>query len=323
MNIIKLLSNYQRLRPHTRCHLLQLPLEILLEVFDLLPPYCLLLVCQTCRPLRAITYQYHLPRRGEMLITPQDKVRYLTCLARSLPDQWVCVKCCKLHKTDCFDVPSRFIYHLECEKGFERRDSNSISNRESYAAKMPSHRHVELTLKYARLKSLKWRQQKFLQAPLKPYHIPIEGEFLETLDKNALEQYSFYPKVIDGRYVHLFTQTYLEARNKISRKFLRRERICHHIHGSEGNFTMAVDMAFSAENTQLFFSCSSCGTDFSIQASPERVIIFIWQDLGPEGTVFDPEWESMLCNLTRVYHQPGSIRNLYNQFDSNESYWVF
>jgi hypothetical protein len=81
-------------------------------------------------------------------------------------------------------------------------------------------------------------------------------------------------------------------------------------------------MAFSTEDTQLFFSCSSCATDFSIQASPERVTIRTWQDLGPEGTVFDPEWESMLCDLTRVYHQPGSIRNLYDQLESNEDYIV-
>jgi hypothetical protein len=82
-------------------------------------------------------------------------------------------------------------------------------------------------------------------------------------------------------------------------------------------------MAFLAENIQLFFCCSSCRTDFSIQASPESVTICTWQDLGPEGTVFDPEWESMLCDLTSVYHQPGSVRDLFDQRENNEYYWVF
>lgn len=258
-----------------------------------------------------------------MLDAPRDRIRYLTCLARSLPDRWACARCCKLHKIDYWDVPSWFLYRAECEGRYEWRDRDDISNRESYAVVAPSHRHVELTLKYTRLKSLKWRQRNLLRRLLKPYHIPATGGFIKTLYRATLEQSSCYPKVIDGRYLHLFTRTFLEAHDKITREFLARERICHHISSYEENLKMAINMAFSAENTQLFFSCSSCRTDFSIQASPERATLCIWQDLGPEGTVFDPEWESLLSNITQVYHQPGSIRNLYDQLDNNDFYWEF
>lgn len=259
-----------------------------------------------------------------MLATPRDKLRYLTCLARSLPEQWVCAKCCKLHKTCWYDVPADFIYRPECQYGSEWRDQEKISNRDSYALFMPAHRHVELTLKYTRLKSKKWRHREFLQKLLTPHYFPDKESFWTMRDQGILEQFSFCPKVIDGRYVHLSIQTYLKAQTKISRRFLKRERICHHIHGYKESFTMAIDMAFSTENTQLFFCCSSCRTDFSIKASPERVTICTWQDLGPEGTVFDPDWESMLCNNTSIYHRPGSIQNLYNQLEhNNEVYWEF
>ncbi|EHK46695.1 hypothetical protein TRIATDRAFT_42939 [Trichoderma atroviride IMI 206040] len=323
MNIIKLLSSFQRLRPHTRSYLLRLPVEILLEILNLLPPHCLLVIYQTCRPLRAITHQYFLSGRGEILATLEDKLRYLTCLARSLPDYWVCARCCKLHKIVWRDVPATHLYNPECEYGSDLwRDPEDIQIRNSFALNMPAHRHVQLTLKYTRLRTIKWRQRRRLQRLLEPHYFPDKERFYNHKEEGILEQSSFYPKVIDGRYVHLSVQTYLGAQNTISRQFLRRERICHHIRDYKTNLTMAFDMAFSAKDSQLFFSCSSCGTDFSIQASPELVIICTWQDLGPEGTVFDPEWESMFCDLTRVSHQPGNARKLYDQLENNEDYLV-
>lgn len=333
MNIIKLLSSFQWLRPHTRSYLLRLPLEILLEILNLLPPYCLLVVYQTCRPLRAIIHQNFLSGRGEMLVTLKDKLRYLTCLARSLPDRWVCAKCCKLHKIFWYDVPAYRIYKPECESGTIWPNREDISNRNTYALHMPAHRHVQLTLKYTRSERLSRKHRKILQSLLKPHYNPDKDNFRTVGDEGILEQHSFTPKVIDGRYVHLSVhlyigvesgssiQNFLGARNKISRWHLRKD-ICHHIRGYGSSFEMAIEMAFSAENIQLFFCCNSCRTDFSIQASPERAIIRTWQDLGPEGTVFDPEWESLLSNLTRVYHQPGSIRNLYEQVENNEDYWI-
>lgn len=323
MNIIKLLSSFRRLRPHTHSYLLRLPIEIMLEILNLLPPYCLLVVYQTCRPLRAIIHQNFLSGRGEMLATLEDKLRYLTCLARSLPDQWVCAKCCKLHKTYWLDVPAYYIYTPECEKGTILPNREDISNRNTYALHMPAHRHVQLTLKYIRLGRLSWKHQKRLQKLLKPHYFPVKEKFYTIENKGILEHWSYYPKVIEGRYIYLSIQTYLEGQNKISRQYLKWGDICHHIGGYKESIEIAIDMAFSAENTRLFFCCSSCRTDFSIQASPERVTIYTWQDLGPEGTVVDPEWESMLCDLTRVCHQPGSIRDLYDQLENNEDYWVF
>lgn len=322
MNIIKFLTSFQRPRSHTRSYLLQLPLEILLEILDLLPPYCLLVVYQTCRPLRAIVHQNFLSGRGQMLATLKDKLGYLTCLARSLPDRWVCAKCCKLHQIYWYDVPAYRIYTPACDRDTIWPDREDISNRNTYALHMPAHRHVQLTLKYTRSEKLSWKHRKILQDLLKPHYFPDKERFYTLENDGLLEHSSYYPKVIDGRYVLLFIRTYREGRNKISPHDLRGKGICHHIDGYGLSFSRAIDIAFSAENTQLFFCCNSCRTDFSIQASPERVIISRWQDLGPEGTVFDPEWESLLSDLTSVYHQPGSIRNLYDQLENSEDYWI-
>ncbi|KAL7895966.1 hypothetical protein HDV63DRAFT_395854 [Trichoderma sp. SZMC 28014] len=322
MNIIKILSSFRRRRPHTGSYFLQLPLDILLEILDLLPPHCLLVLYQTCRPLRTIIHQNYLSGRGQMLATLEDKLAYLSCLARSLPDRWVCAKCCKLHKVYCYDVPAYHTYTPDCEKFTTWPNRQEISNRNTYALHMPAHRHVQLSLKYTRSEKLSRKYRKILQDLLRPHYFPDKKRFYTLENDGLLEHSSYHPKIIDGRYIFLSIDTYLEDQNKITQRYLRGKGICHHIRGYEENYTTAIDIAFSAENTQVFFCCNSCRTDFSIQASPERVIISKWQDLGPEGTVFDPEWESLLSDLTSVYHQPGSIRNLYDQLENSEGYWI-
>lgn len=74
--------------------------------------------------------------------------------------------------------------------------------------------------------------------------------------------------------------------------------------------------AFSATpNASNVSSCLDCGTDISIQISPDRATIHAWQDLGPEATVYDPDWEAIVRENTEVHHQAGSNREIYGQHD--------
>lgn len=89
----------------TDSYILRLPVDILLTILEYLPPHTQLIVYQTCRPLRAIIYHHFLAGKGDILATLENRLHYLTDLARSMPDQWICAKCCKLHKACQLDTP--------------------------------------------------------------------------------------------------------------------------------------------------------------------------------------------------------------------------
>lgn len=326
MNIIQLLNRLAWGEPQTPCYILQLPVEILVKILKFLPLYSQLLVNQTCRPLRAITHEFLLAGKGDItaITTPEEKLLYLTHLARSLLDRWVCAKCCKLHQIDEWDIPLHYISeYLRCEDGLDTTERYRVSKLGS-PQYYPMHRHVELTLKYTRIEYKKRRHQKYLQRLLTPHHGQVRGFF--EVAKGISARISVYPKVVNGRYLTLSIMTYLEAQTKVSRRSILHIEICSHVselescditYGMRRNIDEAFDIALSAESTQNFFSCGLCGTVYSIQASPERFTICVWQDFGPEGTIYDPEWRAIACNDTLVYHQPGSIRKLYGPHEHN------
>ncbi|KAL7930194.1 hypothetical protein V8C35DRAFT_324615 [Trichoderma chlorosporum] len=306
-------------QPQTYSHILQLPVELLLEIFNFLPPYSQLLVYQTCRPLRIIIYQYFLAGKGEILLTLEYKLLYLTYLARSLPDKW----------TYSWDTPSsRNFFIPKCGDGknwtsTEPSESRSFEN-EEYS---PSHRHIELTLKYTRLKSQKRIHQQHLKRLLTAHHASTQWPCDYDVAKGILAQRSFYPKVVNERYLLLTVRTYLGAGTTISRHSIEFVKICPHLHawnyhrlrsGLLFRLNTVLHMAFSAPpNTQIHDSCPCCRTDFTIQVSLERIIICVWQDLGPEGTIYDPDWGAIVRETTNVSHQPGSIRELYGQWEEH------
>ncbi|EHK25096.1 uncharacterized protein TRIVIDRAFT_31775 [Trichoderma virens Gv29-8] len=320
-------------RSKTRSYILQLPVELLVEIFSFLPPYSQLLIYQTCRPLRAIIHRYFLTGEG-ILVTPNDRLLYLTHLARSLPDRWVCAKCFKLHQTCSWDTPSfRPKYYPKCGDGknwdLERHDESQIFFNYQYFL---AHRHIELTLKYTRLESQKRIHQKHLKRLLTPYHAPATQRPADIdVAENILSQRSFYPKVVDGRYLLLTVQTYLGIGTTVSRQSIKFIILCPHLcsftsfrfrNGLKLDLDMILYMGFSAPlKFRSFFPCLACSTDVCIQTSPERVVICTWQDLGPEGTVYDPNWEAIVRNTTSIHHENGSIRGLYGQHEhSGEIY---
>ncbi|KAL6810694.1 hypothetical protein GGI42DRAFT_365240 [Trichoderma sp. SZMC 28013] len=328
MNIVKYLTGLVWRAPECQSQnsqsqnspILQLPVELLLNIFDFLPPYSRLLVYQTCRAFRAIIHQNFVTGRGVILVTLEHRLIYLTHLARSLPDRWVCAKCCMLHPTSRWDTPSSWwdtplswLYRPRCGDGYDwSYDKHSESLNFFNHQLSISHRHIELTLKYTRLNNLKRAHQSHLKRLLTAHHASSI-----RVAKGIRLKGSFYPKV-----------TYLGVgSNLISQQSIDWIQICPHL-AALGTFSLSRDhrmhlgkiiyLAFAAPaNTPIFESCSSCGTDFSVQASPKRATVCIWQDLGPEGSVYDPEWAAMVRETTKIYHRPGSIRELYGQHEHN------
>lgn len=328
MNIIQSLTRLIWGKPQTNSLILHLPVEMVVKILAFLPLDSRFLVYQTCRPLRAITYKYFLAGKGNVIdlarATREDKLLYLTALARSLPDRWVCVKCCRLHQIDEWDTPLHdSSYYLLCQDGMDTTEGYRVS-KVGWPKYYPDHRHVELTLKYTRTEDIKRKHQKYLQRLLTPYHGPIKGYF--DVAKGISARISVYPKVVNGRYLLLSILTYVEDETKVSRQSIKFLEICSHIshqemckfaYGMEKNIDEAFEIALSANNTRTFFSCGLCGTDYSIQASPERFIICVWQDFGPEGTIYDLDWRAMVCENGLVYHKPGSVRKLYGPHEHN------
>lgn len=326
MGIFELLVRRKKVKVSSQtpcpCYILQLPIDIFVEILALLPLYTLLLVYQTCRPLRTIIHHHFLAGRGDILAnaTPEDRLLYLAHFSRLQPDRWVCAKCCKLHRIHEEDTPySRSSRYLSCVDGL---DISGRYGESKYFAYVPKHRHVELTLKYTRLKDKERKYQKYLLKLLEPCHDRLQEPYW-TITRGVEVRFSAYPKVVNGRYLLLSIWTYLDYEIKVSRKSIRYLDICPHYSQREvrGNFhwgaidqaaiELALDRAFTTRNIPMRFSCGTCGTDFTIQISRGYVTIYIWQDFGSEGTMFDAEWAAIARDTNSVPHQPQSVRQLY------------
>ncbi|KAL6823968.1 hypothetical protein V8C40DRAFT_279811 [Trichoderma camerunense] len=253
----------------------------------LIPPNQLL-VYQTCRPLCAIIHRYFLAGKGDILVILNGRLNYLTHLTRSLPDRWVCSTCFKLHQTYSWDAPaSRLLNYPKCGDG------------EMYVLG----EHTEAKI--------------FFNEEFSPAH-----------RCRTYAQRSFYPKVVDGRYLLLTVHTYLGVGAMVSRQSVNYLKICSHLISLDGiihenelklKFAMIIYAAFSAPpDTRILFPCLACGTDLSIRASKERLVICLWHDLGPEGTVYDPDWGAIVRQCTTTHHRIGSIRELYGQHEHND-----
>ncbi|KAL7899462.1 hypothetical protein HDV63DRAFT_416909 [Trichoderma sp. SZMC 28014] len=317
-----------KLSYHQPCYILQLPVITLVEILALLPPYTLLLVYQTCRPLRRIIHDYFLFGRGDILAnaTAEDRLLYLAHFSKLQLNRWVCAKCCKLHKIHEQDTPEyRSSRHLSCEDGWDISERYGESN---YFTYVPKHRHVQLTLKYTRLKDKGRKYQKYLQRLLEPYHHQLQETYW-TITRGTQVRYSAYPKVVNGKYLLLSIWTYIGYKNKLARKSIHYLDICPHysqwvgqdyrlVLNDQTGIDQALNTAFATRNTPMYFSCGFCNTDFSIETSPERATICIWQDFGSEGTIYDAEWGAIARDTNSLYHQPQSVRQLYGSYNHVE-----
>jgi hypothetical protein len=132
---------------------------------------------------------------------------------------------------------------------------------------------------------------------------------------------------VDGRYLLLTVHTYLGVGTMVSRQSVKYLKICSDLISFSGiiyendlklNLAMILYAAFSAPpNTRILFPCLACGTDLSIRASKERMVICVWRGLGPEGMVYDPDWGAIVRQSTTTHHRIGSIRELYGQHEHN------
>lgn len=183
-----------------------------------------------------------------------------------------------------------------------------------------------------------------------PYH-NTNYNIHKIINKTLLGvQFSVFPKIVmgvDGNYRFLLLSIWRYHRNDnrrgLSVKDMGDLQICPHlqVHGFGRDPPCELSRAIlELNNTQdendddgviieVNDVCSMCPTDFSLQAHAGYVDVRVWQDLGPEGSPWDPAWrvhtiphklrgyDDINYNLCRCYdlvvdHSRGDIRKLYN-----------
>ncbi|KAJ8126623.1 hypothetical protein O1611_g7016 [Lasiodiplodia mahajangana] len=335
-------------QPDTSCPLLdQMPVELIDCIADFLAPADKVLLALTCRAMRACLGQHSDAAR----LSRAEYFTYLAGMARALPEQWVCDYCMTLHPINKYDKPTTLRRPCSCP----RYDTRALWRRSRVQNGRHigiEHHHVQLALKYTRLKQQKY--DSYLQSLLEPY----QNEPFDTLGRGNIThevRYSAYPRIVTGRdgnprLLLLSIWKYLAGGRDIMVRNIGRQRICPHLQffdwdypSYSNNLLQTFQWALGPGNrgTEWRSVCARCATDFSVMLRDGNLYLQVWQDFGPEGSPLDLTWRSQNVRpgldgavnsaLTgpTLHHQPGSIEELYGPtpqrlpVPDNRSPWVY
>ncbi|RKU44355.1 hypothetical protein DL546_000031 [Coniochaeta pulveracea] len=352
------------------CTFLQLPADIMYLVFQELESEHRRVLALTCRALHG--FHSMSPNLRNKCLTQDQHLEYLACIARSLPEQWVCDACLKLHPFHPLDTPGRQnaesmvrprkLFHPLCKFDIFRSHDHPVDRRHVQF----QHHHVQLALKHLRLSNKPSEYAKRLLAVHHHDHFDTHdrGLFEQEAEKREVNtlatRYSVYPRAkmgADGqlRYLTLSTWLYQSDIRPVSLEAMGNMKICPHM-GFEPHYppsndlwpefwcygyrpdtlAQAIEKALAQQQdnrigvTEIRGACPRCPTDFAIQASPNRVELLVWRDLGPEGSPRSLAWRIHVFNIGRdcpndqwnthgcstLHHVPGSVRALYDGTDT-------
>ncbi|KAI1461707.1 hypothetical protein F4805DRAFT_242113 [Annulohypoxylon moriforme] len=315
--------------------LLQLPVELIHRISNELSPASRLVLSQICRPLREILHR----ESSITHISREDRCEFLAAIARQRPDQWVCEVCIRFHRTNTVDTPEKPSLQT-CTAGLKRWRQTGYGQRDRLDSRLLriDHRHVQLALKYSRLKCRNY--QDYLNKLLAPY---VDSNF-ETYQwpykqPNILAvHYSAFPKIVAGddgipRFLLLSKWRYEEDQRPLSLPAMGDLRICPHLRllygarrgvGHEiGSLRRIIDLYLpggGANNRRGFYFCCYCPTDLCVTKTPGRLELSAWQDLGSEGSPMDRSWRVHVLDNPlsprghpHLSHEPGSVLRLYEK----------
>ena len=335
---VSLLWRRRRQKRHSHnAGFLQLPMELLIQIFEQLPPPNQVLLAQSCRALQGIF------GGSCSQLSREQHLEYLVALARSMPGRWVCEVCVTLHEVVKLDTPNQ-PWHMSCLRGWNKWQTDAYGFLNCRVDKRNisiDHRHVQLTLKYTRLQQP--RYQTYLQRLLAPYRdVPFSTNMYTPpgLPGMLSVRYSVYPKVAmdasdDLRYLVLSIWSYKQGVDgtSVSLDNMGYLSICPHLRIGPrqpcswdpplDRLGIAIAKAFNCGH-EVQSMCHRCPTDFSIKATPRQAILQVWQDLGPEDSPTNMIWKAQKYDLREdsgsmnhrlggitLEHEPGSVRTLY------------
>jgi hypothetical protein len=109
----------------------------------------------------------------------------------------------------------------------------------------------------------------------------------------------------------------VQKREERSEKLLKHAELLNIAPRPEFRETLLQTLTNENRGLQFRGSCSLCTTDWFVCVTWSHILIYTWQDLGPEGSPLDPLWRANRAEFLRrsevvgVGHEPGSIEKLY------------
>ncbi|KAF6833943.1 hypothetical protein CPLU01_05238 [Colletotrichum plurivorum] len=304
--------------------------ELLLRIIGHLELHDHFLLSHTCQTLRNVTRRDWVSTVEQLPLAP--RLEFWAGIAFVLPNHWVCGPCYRLHKINKSDVPWK-------ERRYSREAQNDACEYENgvrfdYHHKIEE-KHVQLALKFTRLNNV---NQDYLASIMKLF---AEESFKNYHHHPAYKSFYSSPKIVFERFL-LHTQWVFGNGVRFSPSELRMHGICPHMviysldSGEQDRgrqtpcgckrsidtrvleFTQEVRLALKSPGREFDGHCSRCTTDYSILVGPARVTISAWHDFGSYKSPEDESWtvhiESNANKFTKgpiVYHEPGSVRRLY------------
>ncbi|KAH8907443.1 hypothetical protein BR93DRAFT_967350 [Coniochaeta sp. PMI_546] len=202
-------------------------------VFQALDPEHRLVLALTCRVLHGFHAAVRHFRNQQL--TRDQHLEYLACIARSLPEQWVCEACLELHAINPFDTPENPM-NLTCPLGWADWGYTayglgwSVSNRRTIRL---DHRHVQVALKHLRLRN---EASEYANKLLAARHYENSRTYDQELSWSIklAARCSVYPKAKTGadgqlRYLTLTTWRFQRDGQAISLDDMGDLKICTHL----------------------------------------------------------------------------------------------
>lgn len=328
MKVRRLVALVRKLRQRNGqpdSELLNLPLDLVYNIFDELQLHEKILFSQSCR-----TLWYAFRQKCSVAIrkaTNDERLESLALLGDILPDRWLCTFCRALHLVDRRDIPVTGYekYYRPCQASEDMWSGHHLMTYYAIAF-----RHIQLAMKYTRLPDI---HQIYRKKILKRFTICLRRFYSMKLDFFA------EPKIISNRFLLMFSFAFSETITRLSYETVSQAKIdlCPHLYLGEVRvgpanpletaLRAAFDMADSHRRPhEAFHSCHRCPTDFSIAVKEKKTIITNWMDLGAGMRPEDPFWRS---HLELPGHTPfgpdlsfehGSVRELYHS--SGTRSWI-
>ncbi|KAI5458910.1 hypothetical protein BGZ63DRAFT_447367 [Mariannaea sp. PMI_226] len=311
----------QKLR-NRDCPIIRLSPESMIALADRLPMHSQVLLAQTCRSLRQVLYSLHKTGLG---LDREETLELLTCLARDMPERWVCERCLTMHICRQSDIPRA--------RGYRSCPRHSDLTTYKTGRIHFFHHHIQLALKYARLKRISAIQHQYLDAVLAVHTVPSDGTL--SWETGVSATHSLRPKIVRGNFLIKSKIHFNKGPQEVLPGNLRYWPICKHqrlmslrslcdqpqmlLRPLKPEYALLemILAALAAEgNDEVHLSCPLCPTDFSVQISPRRVTLRIWVDLGRESSPLDELWKVRAgkdeSSIFRVPNEePGRVRSLY------------
>lgn len=294
--------------------LLNLPLDVILLIFDELPLHATILLSQTCTHFRSLLRsKYSLAIKK---ISDSERLELLVVLGNLLPHHWTCTQCRSLHQANQNDVPYyQTNYYRPCPWPESLWSCHRVNQFYIIA-----YRHVQLATKYTR-EGMHHRHRAKI---LRKYAVRYPEYFSARLDFTA------EPVIIDGRFILRTTYEFHELVKPLSLEIISEAffGFCPHLHAVSlsGQLDQAISLAFQAADAgssrsyAANHSCERCPTDYSITVLLGRHVTFdVFQDLGSGFSSTDPYWRSHILGdinsqpggWTKFDYEHGSVRELY------------